>query len=285
MTSSNAALEMTAAQALAGLMPSPTPLTPVPGPAATMPSATAQAVVATFVGQVSAELVVVPHEDVIAALEAAGNLSLAEALRPALEAAADTLGAGVLSPAEQRNAGEVLGASGMTLIELHGDGEAQAWFGMSVRGEADPGASSGFSAGGGAAQAVQPAPAMAAAAPAAGMGGVPAAGGAPAMGGGPAPVAFPPLGEPKTLASVEAGMRVLYDVEMTLTVEIGRTRLPVRDVLDLTPGTVLELDRSAGAPADIMVNGRLVARGEIVVVDDEYAVRVSEIVSGVDGVR
>ena len=79
-------------------------------------------------------------------------------------------------------------------------------------------------------------------------------------------------------------MRVLYDVEMTLTTEIGRTRMPVREVLDLVPGTVLELDRSAGSPADVMVNGRLVARGEIVVVDDEYAVRITEIVSGSDGV-
>jgi flagellar motor switch protein FliN/FliY len=74
------------------------------------------------------------------------------------------------------------------------------------------------------------------------------------------------------------GMRVLYDVEMTLTAEIGRARLPLREVLGLTPGSVLELDRAAGSPADILVNGRLVARGEVVVVDEDYAVRVSEIV-------
>ncbi|GAA4628815.1 flagellar motor switch protein FliN [Cellulomonas oligotrophica] len=79
-------------------------------------------------------------------------------------------------------------------------------------------------------------------------------------------------------------LRVLYDVEMTLTAEIGRTRLPLRQVLDLTPGTVLELDRTAGSPADIVVNGRLIARGEVVVVDEDYGVRVTEIVAGADPV-
>ena len=77
---------------------------------------------------------------------------------------------------------------------------------------------------------------------------------------------------------------MLYDVEMTLTAEIGRTRLPVRQVLELAPGAVLELDRTAGSPADVMVNGRLIARGEVVVVDEAYGIRVTEIVSG-HGVR
>ena len=66
---------------------------------------------------------------------------------------------------------------------------------------------------------------------------------------------------------------------MTLTAEIGRTRLPVRQVLDLVPGSVLELDRAAGAPADLLVNGRLIARGEVVVVDEDYGIRITEIVS------
>jgi flagellar motor switch protein FliN/FliY len=76
-----------------------------------------------------------------------------------------------------------------------------------------------------------------------------------------------------------ADMRLLYDVEMTLTAEIGRTRLPIRQVLELIPGSVLELDRAAGAPADIMVNGRLIARGEVVVVDEDYGIRITEIVA------
>lgn len=80
-------------------------------------------------------------------------------------------------------------------------------------------------------------------------------------------------------ASERARMRVLGDVELVLTAEIGRTRLPMRQVLDLVPGTVLELDRAAGAPADVMVNGRLVARGDVVVVDEDYGIRITEIIA------
>ena len=69
----------------------------------------------------------------------------------------------------------------------------------------------------------------------------------------------------------------INDVDMALTVEVGRTRMSVRDVLNLKPGDVVELDRSAGAPADVLLNGRLIAQGEIVVVDQDYAVRITRI--------
>jgi flagellar motor switch protein FliN/FliY len=71
-------------------------------------------------------------------------------------------------------------------------------------------------------------------------------------------------------------------VEMALTVEIGRTRMTVRDILNLEPGAVVELDRSAGAPADILLNGRVIAHGEVVVVDQDYAVRVTRILDAQD---
>ncbi|TAM68389.1 MAG: flagellar motor switch protein FliN [Microbacteriaceae bacterium] len=74
----------------------------------------------------------------------------------------------------------------------------------------------------------------------------------------------------------------INNVEMALTVEIGRTRMSVRDVLNLEPGAVVELDRSAGAPADILLNGRLIAYGEVVVVDQDYAVRVTQIIDAQD---
>ena len=61
----------------------------------------------------------------------------------------------------------------------------------------------------------------------------------------------------------------INNIEMSLTVEIGRTRIPVRDVLGLEPGAVIELDRSAGAPADVLLNGRHIAHGEIVVIDQD----------------
>lgn len=71
-------------------------------------------------------------------------------------------------------------------------------------------------------------------------------------------------------------------VEMDLTVEVGRTRMTVRDVLDLEPGRIVELDRSAGAPADVKLNGRLIAHGEIVVVDQDYAVRITRIIENAE---
>ncbi|MET1021844.1 MAG: flagellar motor switch protein FliN [Arthrobacter sp.] len=76
----------------------------------------------------------------------------------------------------------------------------------------------------------------------------------------------------------------IHNVEMALTVAIGHTRMSVRDVLDLEPGGVIELDRSAGAPADVMLNGRLIAHGEIVVVDQDYAVKITRILDVAEGV-
>jgi flagellar motor switch protein FliN/FliY len=65
---------------------------------------------------------------------------------------------------------------------------------------------------------------------------------------------------------------------MGVTAELGRTRMTVRDLLGLTPGAVVELDRAAGSPVDVLVNGTLIARGEVVVIDEEYGIRISEIV-------
>lgn len=79
--------------------------------------------------------------------------------------------------------------------------------------------------------------------------------------------------------SAVRGVELLHGVAMEVTVELGRTRLSVRDLLALTPGDVVELDRAAGSPADLLVNGRLIARGEVVVVDENFALRVTEIVA------
>jgi flagellar motor switch protein FliN len=80
-------------------------------------------------------------------------------------------------------------------------------------------------------------------------------------------------------AAAPRGVELLHGVAMEVTVELGRTRLSVRELLALTPGDVLELDRAAGSPADLLVNGRLIARGEVVVVDEDFALRVTEIVA------
>ncbi|MDQ4213209.1 FliM/FliN family flagellar motor switch protein [Microbacterium sp. ASV81] len=72
-------------------------------------------------------------------------------------------------------------------------------------------------------------------------------------------------------------MNRIAGVEMELVVEIGRTRMPVREVLGLEPGRVVELDRAAGSPADIRLNGRLIGHGTVVVADGDFAVRVERI--------
>jgi flagellar motor switch protein FliN/FliY len=75
----------------------------------------------------------------------------------------------------------------------------------------------------------------------------------------------------------------LTHVEMEVTVEIGRTRMTVGSLLGLAPGQVVELDRAAGAPVDLFVNGTLLARGEVVVVDEDFGFRVTEIVTSREG--
>ena len=85
-----------------------------------------------------------------------------------------------------------------------------------------------------------------------------------------------------SLSDVAGRLGRISNIEMALTVEIGRTRMSVRDILAIEPGAVIELDRSAGSPADILLNGRLIAHGEIVVVDQDYAVRITQILDNAE---
>ncbi|MCU7727129.1 flagellar motor switch protein FliN [Actinoplanes sp. KI2] len=88
----------------------------------------------------------------------------------------------------------------------------------------------------------------------------------------------------KAPAARRGGLDMLHDVEMEVSAELGRTRMSVRELLSLTPGAVVELDRAAGSPADLLVNGRLIARGEVVVVDENFGIRITEIVApGAEG--
>jgi flagellar motor switch protein FliN/FliY len=80
-------------------------------------------------------------------------------------------------------------------------------------------------------------------------------------------------------AMVRGGLDMLHDVEMEVSAELGRTRMSVRELLSLNPGAIVELDRAAGSPADLLVNGRLIARGEVVVVDENFGIRITEIVA------
>jgi flagellar motor switch protein FliN/FliY len=87
---------------------------------------------------------------------------------------------------------------------------------------------------------------------------------------------------PEAAPTASRRLQRIAGVEMDLTVEIGRTRMAVRDVLGLEPGRIVELDRSAGAPADVLLNGRVIAHGEIVVVDQDYAVRITRILESAE---
>lgn len=80
------------------------------------------------------------------------------------------------------------------------------------------------------------------------------------------------------VAAGQSPLDVLHDVEMGVTVELGRTRMPLRDILTVVPGSVIELDRAASAPVDVLVNGTLIARGEVVVIDEEFGIRITEVV-------
>ncbi len=88
--------------------------------------------------------------------------------------------------------------------------------------------------------------------------------------------------DPKTeKPSGESSRRLdmLLDVPLEVNVELGRTRMTIQDLLQLGPGSVIELDKVAGEALDILVNGRLVARGEAVVVNDKFGIRITDIVS------
>ena len=80
-------------------------------------------------------------------------------------------------------------------------------------------------------------------------------------------------------APIPERLDLLRGVEMEATAELGRSRMTVNDLLSLRSGAVIELDRAAGAPADLFVNGRLIARGEVVVVDENYGLRITQVVT------
>ena len=77
----------------------------------------------------------------------------------------------------------------------------------------------------------------------------------------------------------DSNISLLLDVPMRLTVELGRTRRSVRDVLSLNVGSVLELDKLSGEPVDLLVNGKIIAHAEVVVIDENFGVRITEIIT------
>lgn len=92
------------------------------------------------------------------------------------------------------------------------------------------------------------------------------------------PVQFAPL-QPTNTTMGDPNIGLIMDVPLQVTVELGRTKKLIRDILELSPGSVIELDKLAGEPVDILVNGKLIAKGEVVVIDENFGVRITDIIS------
>lgn len=86
-------------------------------------------------------------------------------------------------------------------------------------------------------------------------------------------------------AGDEIKMDVILDIPVTISMEIGRTRISIRNLLQLNQGSVVELDRFEGEPMDILVNGTLIAHGEVVVVNDKFGIRLTDVISPSERVR
>lgn len=99
------------------------------------------------------------------------------------------------------------------------------------------------------------------------------------------PVQFPNLGHAQLGAHESGNIGLIMDVSMEMTVELGRTRKLIKEILGMGEGTILELDKLAGEPVDILVNHKLIAKGEVVVIDENFGVRVTEIVSPMERIN
>jgi flagellar motor switch protein FliN/FliY len=197
-----------------------------------------QAVTATFVGAVTADLALMLSDrtfldEAAGAGSQLGHVSVTDVLRPAMESASSVFGAGVLSDLRESDVSGLLSDPDTAVFELSDGSNAAAWFAVRLRehGTSQDRAGDLFAGG----------------------------------------------------DTVAGRLGRINNIEMALTVEIGRTRMSVRDVLSLEPGKIIELDRSAGAPADVLLNGRLIAHGEVVVLDQDYAVRITRILDVAEG--
>ncbi len=83
----------------------------------------------------------------------------------------------------------------------------------------------------------------------------------------------------------DINMDVILDVPVTLSMEVGRTRVPIRNLLQLNQGSVVELERVAGEPLDVFVNGTLIAHGEVVVVNEKFGIRLTDVISPAERIR
>ncbi|HEY6795706.1 MAG TPA: flagellar motor switch protein FliN [Kineosporiaceae bacterium] len=233
-------------------IPSPDPLMPdVPRRQSTpgsMPDPAGTAVTAYLGGKADGKVLVVVGEELVTALQGTpfGDVEPARALAPALETLAIALGGrleGTPTSIAVEDCLDVLAGGTTVLVPLLAGEVVKALVGVSL---------------------VVPKPTGSAAGP---VTSTEVQGGAATK------------DSSTEAASTSWGIDMLRDVEMEVTCELGRTRMTVRQLLALAPGDVVELDRLAGSPADLLVNGTLLARGEVVVVDESFGLRITEIVT------
>ena len=96
---------------------------------------------------------------------------------------------------------------------------------------------------------------------------------------------FDALQSESMLETRDLNLDVILDVPVTLSLEVGRSRMPIRNLLQLNQGSVIELERGAGEPLDVYVNGTLIAHGEVVVINDRFGVRLTDVVSPSERIR
>ncbi len=85
--------------------------------------------------------------------------------------------------------------------------------------------------------------------------------------------------------SGEENLEVILDIPVTISMEIGRTKISIRNLLQLNQGSVVELDRLAGEPMDVLVNGTLIAHGEVVVVNEKFGIRLTDVISAQERIK
>lgn len=206
------------------------------------------AVTARFTGNRTGDVLIAVEQALVDALQNSplGALDVAAALAPALAAAASATGTAVTGPGTVLEPAPafagLLAKPGAALVPLTHGGQVRALVGIALVADAEPGFSSPH----------YPSPDE-----------VRAAGGASSL----------------NPAAMRRGLDLLRDVSMDVTAQIGSTRMTISELLGLSEGAVVELDRAAGAPADLLVNGHLIARGEVVVIDENFALRITEIIS------
>lgn len=99
------------------------------------------------------------------------------------------------------------------------------------------------------------------------------------------PISFEELKSEHNKVTVNPELEVILDIPVTISMEVGRTSITIRNLLQLNQGSVIELDRLAGEPLDVLVNGTLIAHGEVVVVNEKFGIRMTDVISPAERIK